>query len=229
MASETPGNAWLNVVKIAKEEPLWFGKKGDVEFDYEASAWHQRHVQHFGSGSTLGGSAENEKMDNTPRSGDMRGGHATASPQRGPKASGATSEKKRVHNRRGQDAELDRPSSVLNTPRNTSWQRSYSAHSDPHWTASALAPAPLNVPSRPSSAHTATTARSASISYPGRLGYGTGIARTESGRETYLPDGLDEDGGRALGGRSRSRPSLSSRHSSFDYSQFAPRSAGKGY
>lgn len=36
---------WLDVVKIANDEPLWYGQDIEEPYDYEASAWHQRHVR----------------------------------------------------------------------------------------------------------------------------------------------------------------------------------------
>ncbi|KAF1972620.1 general substrate transporter, partial [Bimuria novae-zelandiae CBS 107.79] len=51
LANEAPGNPWLEIVKISLREPLWFGKKGDVPFDYEHSDWHQRYAQQTASGS----------------------------------------------------------------------------------------------------------------------------------------------------------------------------------
>lgn len=38
-------NPWLNVRKIAANEPLWYGKDGEESFNYEDSAWHARHVR----------------------------------------------------------------------------------------------------------------------------------------------------------------------------------------
>ncbi|EMC96685.1 hypothetical protein BAUCODRAFT_486044 [Baudoinia panamericana UAMH 10762] len=38
-------NPWLNVVKIAANEPLWYGKDGEEPFLYEESDWHKRHVR----------------------------------------------------------------------------------------------------------------------------------------------------------------------------------------
>ncbi|OAG11765.1 uncharacterized protein CC84DRAFT_50769 [Paraphaeosphaeria sporulosa] len=73
-----------------------------------------------------------------------------------------------------------------------SFQSAHSAHSDPNWAGSALAPPPLRVPSRDSSltarSNSLSHSRSQSISYP-RVPSG-GITRTESGRQTYLPDGI---------------------------------------
>jgi hypothetical protein len=36
---------WFDVVKIAANEPLWYGKDAEDAYDYEASEWHQRHVR----------------------------------------------------------------------------------------------------------------------------------------------------------------------------------------
>lgn len=36
---------WLDVVKIAANEPLWYEKDAEDAYDYEASEWHQRHVR----------------------------------------------------------------------------------------------------------------------------------------------------------------------------------------
>lgn len=36
---------WLDVVKIAANEPLWYGKDSEDLYDYESSDWHQRHVR----------------------------------------------------------------------------------------------------------------------------------------------------------------------------------------
>jgi len=38
-------NPWLNVRKIAANEPLWYGKDGEEPFNYEDSDWHKRHVR----------------------------------------------------------------------------------------------------------------------------------------------------------------------------------------
>lgn len=43
-AGSTP-RPWLDVVKIANNEPLWNSRKDDEQFDYESSEWHQRHVR----------------------------------------------------------------------------------------------------------------------------------------------------------------------------------------
>lgn len=36
---------WLDVVKLANDEPLWYGRDTESDYDYEASEWHQRHVR----------------------------------------------------------------------------------------------------------------------------------------------------------------------------------------
>ncbi|KAK5109648.1 hypothetical protein LTR62_006885 [Meristemomyces frigidus] len=59
-------NPWLNVRKIAANEPLWYGRGGDAEepFLYEETEWHKKHVRfsdevktsdggHSGSSPTL--------------------------------------------------------------------------------------------------------------------------------------------------------------------------------
>ncbi|KAF2722994.1 hypothetical protein K431DRAFT_244120 [Polychaeton citri CBS 116435] len=43
-ASMTP-RPWLTVVRIAKDEPLWYGKDGEDSFDYSKSSFHERHVR----------------------------------------------------------------------------------------------------------------------------------------------------------------------------------------
>ncbi|KAK4544568.1 hypothetical protein LTR36_004140 [Oleoguttula mirabilis] len=43
-ASLSP-NPWLNVRKIAANEPLWYGKDGEEPFNYEESEWHRRHLR----------------------------------------------------------------------------------------------------------------------------------------------------------------------------------------
>ncbi|KAL1583804.1 hypothetical protein WHR41_07149 [Cladosporium halotolerans] len=36
---------WLNVVALAANEPLWYGKGGDESFFYEESEWHKKHLR----------------------------------------------------------------------------------------------------------------------------------------------------------------------------------------
>lgn len=36
---------WLDVRKIAADEPLWYGRDSEDVYDYENSEWHQRHVR----------------------------------------------------------------------------------------------------------------------------------------------------------------------------------------
>lgn len=43
-ANSSP-HPWLDVKKIAANEPLWYGKDAEDAYDYEASEWHQRHVR----------------------------------------------------------------------------------------------------------------------------------------------------------------------------------------
>ncbi|KAJ4350396.1 uncharacterized protein N0V89_009017 [Didymosphaeria variabile] len=86
-----------------------------------------------------------------------------------------------------------------------SYQSAHSAHSDPNWAATEMAPPPLRVPSRDSTRSNVTgrSRSNSSVNYPGRLGgYPSGSAqhypshaglmRTESGRQTYLPDGMSD-------------------------------------
>lgn len=61
---------WLDVKKIAANEPLWYGKDSEDLFDYEASEWHQRHVRFSdevkddsGESSTLRPSDNGGEMD----------------------------------------------------------------------------------------------------------------------------------------------------------------------
>jgi len=55
-ASQAP-KPWLNVVKIAADQPLWHNEKGSSEesFDYEATEWHKRHLQFSDEGKTSSG------------------------------------------------------------------------------------------------------------------------------------------------------------------------------
>jgi hypothetical protein len=45
-AANSSKRPWLDVVKIAANQPLWYARE-DVEqtFDYEGSDWHKRHVR----------------------------------------------------------------------------------------------------------------------------------------------------------------------------------------
>ncbi|KAH7115921.1 hypothetical protein B0J11DRAFT_113492 [Dendryphion nanum] len=67
LAAQTP-NPWLSVVRIAKETPLWFGRKGENPFIYEKSEWHRNHLDFQSSGSTL--AQQYEKNNNSPNSDD---------------------------------------------------------------------------------------------------------------------------------------------------------------
>lgn len=60
-ASMSP-KPWLDVVKIANNEPLWFGKDGEAPFVYEQSDWHQRMLGRQ--------SGESEKSDPATTSSD---------------------------------------------------------------------------------------------------------------------------------------------------------------
>ncbi|CAK3972977.1 Sugar transporter STL1 [Lecanosticta acicola] len=61
---------WFDVVKIANDEPLWYGKDNEDPYDYEASEWHQRHVRFSpevkdsqGESTTLQGSSDDGGME----------------------------------------------------------------------------------------------------------------------------------------------------------------------
>jgi len=64
LADEEPGNPWLNVVRISKNEPLWFGKRGEkrMDFQYQNSSWHRRLVGSSGSDGNGTGSDTNRVM-----------------------------------------------------------------------------------------------------------------------------------------------------------------------
>ncbi|KAH7551663.1 hypothetical protein BM1_09297 [Bipolaris maydis] len=62
IADDAPGNAWLNAVKISKDEPLWFGKQDPekrLNFNYANTSWHKRLIETASSGksSNRGGTA----------------------------------------------------------------------------------------------------------------------------------------------------------------------------
>ncbi|KAF9728745.1 hypothetical protein PMIN04_012569 [Paraphaeosphaeria minitans] len=190
LANEEPGNPWLSVVKISLHEPLWFGKKGDVPFDYEQSDWHQRYVQLMGSGSgtTLegsggprrekahgkgGSSGGTEGRNNTPNAAGAIG-QATPPSNHSPDGSATDSSlsEKRLAEQHAAHKTAHRSSTGTGTtavsltpserpPLPEEPLHSFqTAHSDPNWAGSALAPPPLRVPSRDSS----LTARSNSLS-----------------------------------------------------------------
>lgn len=71
---------WLDVVKIAANEPLWYGKDSEDFYDYEASEWHQRHVRFSdevkddsGESSTLRPSDHGGEMDKISSGGGLPG------------------------------------------------------------------------------------------------------------------------------------------------------------
>nr|OQO17772.1 hypothetical protein B0A51_14846 [Rachicladosporium sp. CCFEE 5018] len=43
--ASTQPKPYLNVVRIAANEPLWYGKGGDEQFVYSESEWHKKHVR----------------------------------------------------------------------------------------------------------------------------------------------------------------------------------------
>jgi hypothetical protein len=100
-------------------------------------------------------------------------------------------------------------------PTDTDDTTRFSPDPNPSWWTSDLAPQPLRVSRPPSEEHRPYTAESeghkrkgsedsyVSFSYPGRVrsasrGVGDGIKRTESGGETYWPDGVEETERRAV-------------------------------
>jgi hypothetical protein len=64
LADEMPGNPWLNVVYISKNEPLWFGKRGEkrLDFNYENSSWHRR-LANSSSGNSGSGTGTTSGSD----------------------------------------------------------------------------------------------------------------------------------------------------------------------
>jgi hypothetical protein len=64
LADEEPGNPWLNAVKFSKNEPLWFGKRGEqrAQFQYQNSSWHHRFLNSSGSSGNGTGSDSNRPM-----------------------------------------------------------------------------------------------------------------------------------------------------------------------
>jgi hypothetical protein len=65
LADDEPGNPWLSVVRISKNEPLWFGKRGEKrsDFQYQNSSWHKRLVGSSGSSGNGTGSDSNRVMN----------------------------------------------------------------------------------------------------------------------------------------------------------------------
>ncbi|KAF2267767.1 hypothetical protein CC78DRAFT_591201 [Lojkania enalia] len=217
LANESDGNPWLNVVKIAQREPLWFGRKGDIPFDYENSFWHQ----HFtSSGPTLG-----KKTNETPDS-RQTANYSVSSPSN----SRPSSDGNRKPLRKDLGEHLDDQNLAYGMPNppflrerqeSTHSARSksnYSAHSDSNWRQSDMTPPPLRLSVRYSD--------SAAMSHDAQdlFGSGPGIVRTESGHETYLPDGLPYVGFEEQR-RSRQRNSPNGDGVS---RRFSPREAGRG-
>lgn len=249
LANEAPGNPWLNVVKISQEEPLWFGKKGNSPFDYSKSDWHQRHLRHMESGTTLGRGSENEK-NNTPSDETGNGviGQTTSSPESEPNSS--ASDKKLMKKSKDKQPNSKLSKSPATRPTRTRRNKSdhsvlserseksiYSVHLDSNWQDSELAPSPLRVPSRDRDSNRPLTSESARAAVNHRRHTplmnpdmerppvpGMGIHTTPSGSETYYPSGLEADGWERP--NRSNRPSLSSNGS---WSRFPPREAGRGH
>jgi hypothetical protein len=248
MANECPGNPWLNVVKIAKKEPLWFGKRGEIPFEYEKSDWHKRHIG-IGSDTTLRGSGEKH---NSPSSEDSWGiGQAVSSSptsdESGEPSSGGNQRRlnkdlarhlgANEDNRRGRRGNANRHQSFGSTKSGKSDRSKYSSRSrsEADWQQSEMAPPPLRVPSRPGTGHSAVTA----VDERAREDAARGITRTASGRVTYMPDGVDNGFAAAVAdglaesadrlrrslSQSETRPNSSSHGS---WTRHRPREAGRG-
>ncbi|KAF2020279.1 hypothetical protein BU24DRAFT_490061 [Aaosphaeria arxii CBS 175.79] len=171
LASKTP-RPWLSVVKIAAQEPLWFGRKGDVPFDYEKSDWHRRYMQMFNSDSTLSNEKNKHASNRSPPdpyhmqsngsfqqtvSGDS-GSPVDREPSSRHSSKQLTSSQQ---NRQSTHSRSSRPriNKFRREGQNKSYQSAksshsaysavsaHSAHSDPSWQESEFAPAPLRVPS----------------------------------------------------------------------------------
>ncbi|KAF2110813.1 hypothetical protein BDV96DRAFT_191181 [Lophiotrema nucula] len=235
LANEAPGNPWLNVVKIANKEPLWFGKRGEKPFDYEKSEWHRHYQEGMSSGTTLEnsgersatmGSNENENEKQISPGSDESTfpiGQAISSQSNSdPLSSSSEGSQKRLNKDLGAHLGAhESPKKKSKRPqhghRNKSFgstksdKSNYSNRSDPEWQSSGMAPQPLRVSSRPTTAGSANTAVSDRALEDARRG----IVRTASGRETYLPDGVPV------------RPESTGSHGS--WSRFPPRDAGRGY
>ncbi|KAF2623824.1 hypothetical protein BU25DRAFT_433891 [Macroventuria anomochaeta] len=65
LVDEEPGNPWLSVVRISKNEPLWFGKRGEkrLDFQYQNSSWHRKLMGSSGSSGNGTGSDSNRVMN----------------------------------------------------------------------------------------------------------------------------------------------------------------------
>ena len=64
---------WTDVVRIAKKEPLWYGKDGETAFNYVQSDWHQHFAQQRHS---------DERSTSTDATPDSHGYGSTDSPQK---------------------------------------------------------------------------------------------------------------------------------------------------
>lgn len=80
-ASLSP-SPWLNVRKVAKNEPLWYGKDGEESFNYEESEWHRRRVRFSEDTKTSDGNSRDVASSS--------GGPSTASPESETALSGNT-------------------------------------------------------------------------------------------------------------------------------------------
>ncbi|KAF2727608.1 hypothetical protein EJ04DRAFT_581922 [Polyplosphaeria fusca] len=257
IANECPGNPWLNVVKIAKQEPLWFGRKGNLPFDYEKSDWHKRHMD-FQSDTTLRSSRDKS----TPPSSEEESvskGYGTTSPEGTRLSSPGEGRASRL-----EEGRISNPSSAAsqrrlnkdltnflgaadNTKRDRKSRRQsrgksftstksaksersiYSSHSANTWQVGDLVPPSLRISSRPGSGYSARTAASERA----REDASRGVVRTSSGRVTYLPDGMDVNFAASVAeglaeSADRLRRSVERPGSSRSRAMQGPREAGRG-
>lgn len=66
-AAGTEANPWRAVVRISQETPLWYGRDGNIDFDYEASEWHHRQLAKKKGGDSQGSTGDSQE---TPTSSD---------------------------------------------------------------------------------------------------------------------------------------------------------------
>lgn len=76
LASESP-KPWTDVVKISRNEPLWYGRNGAAPFDYSESDWHMRHVRFSNEGSSPSRSNDEKTTHSGSGSGSGSGDAAT--------------------------------------------------------------------------------------------------------------------------------------------------------
>ncbi|KAF2186270.1 hypothetical protein K469DRAFT_749878 [Zopfia rhizophila CBS 207.26] len=137
LASQTP-NPWLSVVKIAREEPLWVGRKATSLLTTKRPSCHQRHVQFWMVGLSL---QLRTRIISSPSLNTLPAPtrQAISTPSdNNPSQSG--SEKKLVREKKGRQTK-----DILGDKkkRNRSWNGAESGtleYSEPEWWSSAVAP-----------------------------------------------------------------------------------------